>query len=124
MSSLDSQFLCIGTIFSNDIVGHYIGRDRLSDGQQVMLARVFIVLVVAITYILSLQDYRSVFAMGVWCFSGFASLFPLIFAALYWKTANGLGSLRQHPDDGRRMALSVPRIRIRCQFQIHRFVGP
>ncbi|MFQ5413484.1 MAG: sodium:solute symporter family protein, partial [Phycisphaerae bacterium] len=25
MSSLDSQFLCIGSIFTNDIVGHYIG---------------------------------------------------------------------------------------------------
>ena len=30
MSSLDSQFLCLGTIFSNDIVGHYLGRDRFS----------------------------------------------------------------------------------------------
>ena len=85
MSSLDSQFLCIGTIFSNDIAAHYFGRDRLTDGQHVLLARGFIVLVVAVTYALSLMGYKSVFAMGVWCFSGFASLFPLVFAALYWR---------------------------------------
>jgi SSS family solute:Na+ symporter len=92
MSSLDSQFLCLGSIFSNDVVGHYIGRDRLSDTQQVLLARVFIVLIVAITYVLSLMGYKSVFAMGVWCFSGFASLFPLVFAALYWRRLTAWGA--------------------------------
>ena len=85
MSSLDSQFLCLGTIFGNDIVNHYVGYDRLSDKQQVVLARVFIVLIVAVTYGISLVGYTSVFAMGVWCFSGFSSLFPLVFASLYWK---------------------------------------
>lgn len=85
MSSLDSQFLCLGTMFSNDIVNHYIGYDRLSDKQQVLLARAFIVLIVLVTYGISLRGYKSVFAMGVWCFSGFASLFPLVIAALYWK---------------------------------------
>ncbi len=92
MSSLDSQFLCLGTIFSNDIVGHYIGHDRYSDRQQLWLARLFIVLIVAVTYILSLRGYASVFAMGVWCFSGFASLFPLVFAALYWKRLTAAGA--------------------------------
>jgi SSS family solute:Na+ symporter len=92
MSSLDSQFLCLGTIFSNDIVGHYAGHDRFTDQQQVWLARIFIVLIVAVTYILSLLGYKSVFAMGVWCFSGFASLFPLVFAALYWKRLTAAGA--------------------------------
>ena len=31
MSSLDSQFLCIGSIFTNDIVAHYISHDRLTE---------------------------------------------------------------------------------------------
>ena len=92
MSSLDSQFLCLGTIFSNDVVGHYIGHERLSDRQSIWLARTFIVLVVVVTYGLSLMGYKSVFAMGVWCFSGFASLFPLIVAALYWKRLTAWGA--------------------------------
>jgi SSS family solute:Na+ symporter len=80
-------------MFSTDIVSHYLGKDRLSEKQHVLLARVFIVLIVAATYYLSLQGYKSVFAMGVWCFSGFASLFPLVFAAIYWKRLTAAGAI-------------------------------
>jgi SSS family solute:Na+ symporter len=93
MSSLDSQFLCLGTIFTNDVVGHYLGRDRFSDRQQVVIARCFIVAIVFVTYLLSLQGYRSVFALGVWCFTGFASLFPLIIGALYWRRLTAPGAI-------------------------------
>ena len=93
MSSLDSQFLCIGSMFTNDIVEHYVGKERLSDRAQVWLARTFVVIVVAVVYYLSLQGYKSVFAMGVWCFSGFASLFPIIFAALYWRRLTAAGAV-------------------------------
>jgi len=30
--------------------------------------------------------------LGVWCFSGFASLFPLIVAALYWRRLTKAGA--------------------------------
>jgi SSS family solute:Na+ symporter len=93
MSSLDSQFLCIGSIFSNDIVTHYAGEGRFDDKQQVWIARAFIVMIVAVTYVLSLQGYRSVFAMAIWCFTGFAALFPLVFAALYWKRLTAAGAV-------------------------------
>lgn len=92
MSSLDSQFLCVGTIFTNDIVVHYGGKGRFSDKQIVVIARTFIILIVAITYGLSLLDYRRVFTLGVWCFSGFSALFPLVFAALYWKQLTKAGA--------------------------------
>ena len=92
MSSLDSQFLCLGTIFSNDMVTHYYGREKVSDRGQILLARIFIVAIVAITYLLSLFPQRGVFNLGVWCFSGFASLFPLVFAALYWKRLSKAGA--------------------------------
>ena len=93
MSSLDSQFLCVGSIFSNDIVAHYAAKDRLTDKQQVLTARIFIVLIVGVTYFLSLQGYRSVFSMAIWCFTGFASLFPLAFAALYWRRLTAAGAV-------------------------------
>ena len=92
MSSLDSQFLCIGTIFENDLVAHYMGKERFTDRQQVWITRGFIVVIVAITYLISLANPASVFAMGVWCFSGFASLFPLVFAALYWRRLTVAGA--------------------------------
>jgi SSS family solute:Na+ symporter len=93
MSSLDSQFLCIGTIFTNDIVTHYRGKDRVSDAQQVWYTRAFIIAIVAITYVLSLGNVRSVFAMGVWCFSGFTALFPIVIAALYWRGLSAAGAM-------------------------------
>ena len=94
MSSLDSQFLCIGSIFANDIVIHYFGKDRFSDRSQVWLARSFVILIVAVTYGLSLLDQsKSVFTMAIWCFSGFAALFPIVFAALYWRRLTAAGAL-------------------------------
>ena len=92
MSSLDSQFLCIGTIFTEDIAIHYGGKDRFSDKQIVIMARTFIVLIVAVTYFFSLLEVRRVFTLGVWTFSGFSSLFPLIFASLYWKRLSKAGA--------------------------------
>ncbi|MDP8242858.1 MAG: sodium:solute symporter family protein [Candidatus Hinthialibacter antarcticus] len=87
MSSLDSQFMCLGTMFTNDVVMHHFGKNRFNDNQQIWMARGFITLIVIITYLLSLAEPRSVFVLGIWCFSGFASLFPLAVAAVYWKRA-------------------------------------
>lgn len=92
MSSLDSQFLCLGTMFTTDIVTHYSGKDRFTDKQIVVIARSFIVLIVAITYGFSLFEPRRVFVLGVWCFSGFSSLFPLVFASLYWRRLTKAGA--------------------------------
>jgi solute:Na+ symporter, SSS family len=85
MSSLDSQFLCIGSIFTNDIAGHYIGHDRLTDRQRLYWGRAFVVFIVIITYLLAQTRPGGVFTLGVWCFTGFAGLFPLVFASIYWK---------------------------------------
>ena len=92
MSSLDSQFLCIGSMFTNDVVTHYLGKDKFSDKAQVWIARAFIILVVILTYVLA-QNKLNVFVLGVWCFSGFAALFPIVFAALYWKRLTAAGAV-------------------------------
>lgn len=92
MSSLDSQFLCLGTMFSTDVVNHY-RREPLSDRGQVVTTRAFIIGIVAITYLMSLSNNRSVFALAVWCFSGFSSLFPLIFSAVYWRRLTKAGAI-------------------------------
>jgi SSS family solute:Na+ symporter len=92
MSSLDSQFLCLGTMFVHDIVVYRFGEDRFSDRQRVYMARGFILAIVAITYLLSLAEPVRVFTLGVWCFSGFASLFPLVCAAIYWKRVTAAGA--------------------------------
>jgi solute:Na+ symporter, SSS family len=92
MSSLDSQFVSVGTMFTRDIVAHSFGKDRFSDGAMVWMARGFITFIVVVTFLFSLAEPRSVFTLGIWCFSGYASLFPLVFAAIYWKRATKIGA--------------------------------
>jgi SSS family solute:Na+ symporter len=95
MSSLDSQFMCLGTMFTNDIVIQKLGPNRLTDSQKVLVARAFILLIVAITFGLSvaLMNTAQIFALGVWCFSGFSGLFPLIVGAIYWKRTTLAGAV-------------------------------
>ncbi|MGA0903185.1 MAG: sodium:solute symporter family protein [Opitutales bacterium] len=94
MSSLDSQFLCLGTIFTNDIVVYRAGENKLSDFQKLRIARLFIVIIVTLTYLLAMAlKNANVFDLAIWCFSGFAALFPLVFAALYWKRATKAGAI-------------------------------
>ncbi|MCH8333835.1 sodium:solute symporter family protein, partial [Candidatus Sumerlaeota bacterium] len=71
----------------------YFGKDRFSDRQQVLFARGFIVLIVLITYLFSLQEPRQVFQLGIWCFSGFTGLFPLVVASIYWKRVTTPGAI-------------------------------
>ena len=92
MSSLDSQFLAIGSMFTNDIVVQALGKKRLSDAGKVRLGRWFVGAVATVAYLASLSDPRSVFTLGVWCFSGYASLFPIAIAAIYWKRATAAGA--------------------------------
>ncbi|HIE71612.1 MAG TPA: hypothetical protein EYP98_16370 [Planctomycetes bacterium] len=42
---------------------------------------------------LSLFPPPNIFNLAVWCFSGFASLFPLVVAAVYWRRATRAGAI-------------------------------
>ncbi len=92
MSSLDSQFLSLGTMFTNDIVLQRFGSERFSDRQIIRLARGFVVAVVVIAYLLSLIAPQNVFNLAVWCFTGFASLTPLVIASVYWRRTTLAGA--------------------------------
>lgn len=96
MSSMDSQFLCLGSLFTNDIVARYgakFGLGELDDRGKVRVGRVFVLLMVLIAFLIGLGEPGGVFPIGVWCFTGFASLFPLAVAALYWRRSNKQGAI-------------------------------
>ena len=96
MSSMDSQFLCLGSLFTNDIVvryGRHVGLGEVTDRTKVMFGRGFVLIAVVVTLLIGLSRPGGVFPMGVWCFTGFASLFPVVFAAIYWKRANKWGAI-------------------------------
>lgn len=90
--SFDSQFMALGTMFANDVIFHHYGEERFNDKQKIMFARIFIVIVVILSYILSLYTPAKVFKLGVWAFSGFSGLFPLVFASIYWRRVTRAGA--------------------------------
>jgi SSS family solute:Na+ symporter len=92
MNSLDSQVLAIGSMFTQDILEHYGWISKKNERQHVLLGRIFVAGFVLLGYLLSLVTNRSIFRLGIWCFTGFASLFPLIIAALFWKRSNKYGA--------------------------------
>lgn len=92
MSSLDSQFVASGTMFTRDIVVHHFGRERFSDATLVWFARGFVVFIIVVTYLFALTEPRRIFALGIWCFSGYAALFPLVMAAIYWPRVTRAGA--------------------------------
>ena len=93
MSSLDSQVLSVGTMFTQDIVRHYGFHDRMSEKGQVLAGRMFVAAVLTLTYLLSLVANPSIFRLAVWSFSGFSALFPIAIAALYWRRSTKYGAL-------------------------------
>jgi len=92
MSSLDSQTLALSNMFTHDVVKHLGLADRMSDRTEVVLGRAFVVGVLAVALLLSLFIDTSIFALGIWAFSGFAALTPLFVAALYWRRSTRAGA--------------------------------
>ncbi len=95
MSSLDSQVLALSTMFTQDIVRHrgWLGggnREEV-DRRQILAGRLFVISVVAITYGLSLFANTSIFGLAIWSFTGFASLFPIVVAAVFWRRSTRHG---------------------------------
>jgi SSS family solute:Na+ symporter len=93
MSSLDSQVLSLGTMFTEDIVDHYGYGDAMTDNQKVASGRIFVAGILLFTYGLSLFSQRSIFDLATWSFTGFASLFPIAIAALFWRRSTKVGAL-------------------------------
>ncbi len=92
--AMDSQIMALGTMFTEDVVVHFAGRGggKVDDRTQVRIGRAFILGIMALSYVLALRRPPNVFDLGVWCFSGFVGLFPLVFAAIYWKRVTKAGA--------------------------------
>ena len=93
MNSVDSQVLALGTMFTHDIVRHYGFHDKMSEAQAIRVGRLFVTAILSITFVLSLVTDRSIFRLGIWSFTGFAALFPVVIAALFWKRSTKHGAI-------------------------------
>lgn len=93
MSSLDSQVLALSMLFTRGLARlPVIRRLGWNERREVFAGRVFVGLILGGTFLLSLVTERSIFRLGVWSFTGFAALLPLVVAALYWRRASRAGA--------------------------------
>jgi solute:Na+ symporter, SSS family len=90
----DSQILALSTMFTEDVFAFYGGKTRFGESVQVQTGRVFIILITLFAYVVALQAPETIFELAIqYAFSGFASLSPLLIAALFWRGSTKWGAL-------------------------------
>ncbi len=92
MSSLDSQILALGAMFTEDIVRHYGWGGELTEQREVWFGRLFVLAFLALAFFFSQIASQSIFALGTWALTGFVGLLPLFVAALFWPRATAAGA--------------------------------
>src|SRR5438034_8118992 len=91
MGSACHQVLALSTMFTKDILAYY---RRIDERWSVILARVFILVVTIVAYLIALATPSNIFDLAVrFAFSGFAAMSPIMIAALFWKRSTKWGAL-------------------------------
>lgn len=94
MGSDTHQVLAASTMFTKDVFAYYGGSQKFGESGAVVFARVFIVVLTAVAYVVALLTPASIFELAVrFAFSGFAAMAPIMVAALFWKRSTKYGAL-------------------------------
>jgi SSS family solute:Na+ symporter len=90
----DSQILALSTMFTEDVFAFYGGRRRFGEAVQVRTGRAFVIVLTLLAYLIALRVPQSIFDIATqYAFAGYASLAPLLVAALFWKGSTKWGAL-------------------------------
>ena len=87
MSTLDSQLLALGTVFTRDVFMVFSKKEK-GLKTQVDVGKISIAVFAAIGLAIAWQPFDTIFDMGKMAFSGLSVLFPVAFALLWWKRVN------------------------------------
>jgi solute:Na+ symporter, SSS family len=94
MGSDCHQVLALSTMFTKDIFEHYGGKVKFGEKGSVVFARIFIIVLTAVAYIVALNSKENIFEIAIrYAFSGFAALAPIMVGALFWKRSTKFGAL-------------------------------
>ncbi|MCA9652015.1 MAG: sodium:solute symporter family protein [Myxococcales bacterium] len=91
MSTIDAQFLTLGSMLSRDVVRRLA--PRIDDRHEVAWGRVFVLLLAVATYGVVLWRPASIFGIASFSFSGYVMLVPTMWGALHWRRATALGAI-------------------------------
>src|SRR3712207_1180757 len=90
----DSQILALSTMFTEDVFAFYGGRRRYGEQAQVQTGRIFVIVLTVLAYVVALRAPETIFEIAIqYAFSGFASLSPLMVAAIFWRGSTKWGAL-------------------------------
>ncbi len=90
----DSQILALSTMFTEDVFAFYGGKRRFGESVQVQTGRIFVIALTLLAYAIALRAPEAIFDLAIqYAFSGFASLSPLLVAALFWRGSTKWGAL-------------------------------
>jgi len=85
MSTMDSQLLAAGTIFTKDILLKSSSSSNIDDKQKLLISKSVLFAMVIISYVLALVKPTGIITLVNWAFGGFACLIVPMLAALYWR---------------------------------------
>ncbi|WP_227937598.1 sodium:solute symporter family protein [Alkalihalobacillus deserti] len=91
MSTMDAQLLTMSNLFTNDIVKKYF--NLKNEEKTVFYGRLFVVILLAISYVVSLLRPASVFEIANVSFTGTTAMVPVMVAALYWRRLTKAGAI-------------------------------
>lgn len=91
MSSMDAQILTLSNMLSWDIIGRYWR--SVSSRQAVALTRYFVVLLIAIVYLVSLVELPGIFNIAQFAFTGFLAFAPTMVGGIFWRRATKQGAI-------------------------------
>lgn len=93
MSTSDSQLLAASSSVSENIIHKFIVRD-LSEVNQMILARVTVVIIAVLSCVFAWDPNSSVFRIVSFAWAGFGASFgPVVLFSLFWKKTNKWGAL-------------------------------
>ncbi|MEO1259281.1 MAG: sodium:solute symporter family protein [Bacteroidota bacterium] len=84
MSTLDSQLLALGTLFTRDIFMVFSKKEN-DLRAQVNVGKISVAVFAFIGLAIAWQPFDTIFDMGKMAFSGLSVLFPAAFALLWWE---------------------------------------
>jgi len=90
MSTMDAQTLTLSSLFSNDIMKTRLNKTM---NESVKWGKAFVIVILGISYILSLLQPATVFQLAIAAFTGLASIVPVLVGGMYWKRLNKQGAI-------------------------------
>ncbi|MEM7155321.1 MAG: sodium:solute symporter family protein [Myxococcota bacterium] len=91
MSTIDAQFLTLGSMLSRDVVRRLA--PDIEDRHEVAWGRAFVLLLAVATYGVVLWRPASIFDIATFSFSGYVMLVPTMMGALHWRRTTAVGAI-------------------------------